>query len=231
MAEQEVIQTSVVGTEVAAPAEVVAPTEGMVAEPTATLPTPPDAGQADVNRLKSELQRQMYEADQARVTQLEALGREIQKRDAELYRYETAGLSSEEKKDYDLRRELEQEKAARKQQEQQYDQRIHQLEGDRAGLERREQAIGFFGQLTGLPRAELEKYADNPDNLTKFATDYIAQLRQKAAVSPPSAPQVTSSRPGQPFEGLANRIAKMSLKEQQAVIARAMREGIQASEL
>jgi hypothetical protein len=187
--------------------------------------------QTDIDALKSSLQRQQYEQQRYYLEQLEAAKREIEARDAELYREKTADMEPEAKRQYDMQLAIQ----ARDAKMQELEQRLRETEADRVAAQNRENAIDDVATRLGIPREKIEQYADSPDNLRQFETWFVGQLRSRAFAAPPAAPKVTSTVPGGKSGGLLKELqeaqAKGDFKTVNQILERGRRSGYSQSDL
>jgi hypothetical protein len=186
------------------------PSETVVAATTPQPIVPPvDAPkqptQQDIDSLKSVLQRQQGEQRKYFLSQLETMQAEVAKRDEELYRVKTAGMEPDEKRQFDMQLALQAERAQR----QQLEGRLANVEGDQRAAENRAQAIAYYSETFRIPPERLEQFAGTPEQLEQFAQGYVKLLQQRAYAPPPTAPKVTSTRPGSQSGGVLAKIDKL----------------------
>jgi len=175
----------------------------------------------DIDALKSSLQRQQYEQQQYYLSQLEAARKEIEARDAELYKEKTTGMDAEQRRQYDTQLAIQQRDAKN----QELEQRLREVESDRVARQNRENAIDDVATRLGIPRDKIEQYADTPDNLRKFETWFVGQLREKAFAAPPAVPKVTSTVPSGRSGGVLKELLEAQAKGDLATVSRILEKG------
>lgn len=208
--------------------------EGEVSQETPAQPTPEDATaqkwQADLNKLKSASQRQLYEEQQRFAAREEWYRQQMAEMERQMYERTVQGMSPEERQAYNNQLQQQQLERQRQAEIEQLRQQVGQLSQERAIQERQEGAVQLFSWLTGLPAEKLNEHADDPQRLLGFVRDYVVETSKKASKQPPTPPKVTTQRAGG-SGGILSRWADMTPQQRNEVIERAASGGLPASEL
>jgi len=204
-----------------------------VAQPTPTEEQPVDAVsqyEQDIRALKSLADRRLNEQQQREEqwrAAYEQLQNEILERDKRLYQFETAGMSQEQKQEYDLRREL----GERDKKLQDLEQRFNALQMQQVAAQRQTAAIQYYTQRYGMNPEILSQYAESPQMLDDFVTEAIRRRLELSTAPPPQAPKVATSTGAPPKSGVLSKMDSMSQQEIDEEIARAKRGELNINDL